>query len=81
MNGYPVDSRGKKISVGDMVAYNKSGSVIDGVVISIKRRTDSIAVNNRDREWGQCLQWIIEIDYGQLKNSIVKDTNGILVIR
>jgi hypothetical protein len=77
---YPTDSTGLMIRAGDVVAYNKSGVVVKGRVVSYKPRTDSIARNNSN---DNSVQWIVEImGSGTSGNGVseVKNTDGILVI-
>jgi len=80
MTEYPEDSSGQKISIDNTVAFNKSGAVVKGVVVSIKPRTDSIAINNRKWPNGNSVQWVIGIETLDGRVSTVKNTDGILVL-
>jgi hypothetical protein len=80
MNEHPEDSIGQRISIDNTVAFNKSGAVVKGVVISIKPRTDYIARNTRPWPYGKSLQWVIGIETPDGRVSTVKNTDGILVL-
>ena len=80
MTEYPEDSSGQKISIDNTVAFNKSGAVVRGVVLSIKPRTDSIARNTRPWPYDKSLQWVIGIETPDGRVSTVKNTDGILVL-
>lgn len=73
---YPTDSQGNRIYEDDIVAFNRSGMVVKGVVRSFKSRTDSIARNLRNTN---CVQWVVFIE-SDGKLSEVRNTEGILLI-
>jgi len=73
---YPTDSSGRHLWEDDIVAFNRSGMVVRGVVRSFKPRTDSIARNNRTIN---SLQWVVFIE-ADGKLSEIRNTEGILLI-
>lgn len=72
------DSRGSEIKVGSKVAYNISGSVVLGVIISIKKndwiRTPTSSSN------GWTCPFSIEIENEDLHISTIKNPNSFIIL-
>lgn len=75
-----VDSRGSKISIGANVAYNKSGSVKLGKILSIdKNEWDDVRIGSENKKWWSLRLWLtIEGEDGSI--SKVKNANSFVIL-
>lgn len=73
------DSKGKLIKNDSKVAYNRSGDVVTGTIIRLKKSKWKLADFRGDRKWWK-LQFELEIRGDDGVISIIKNPNSFIII-
>ena len=71
----PVDSEGSSLMVGDLVVFNRSGTLCRGNITKITKKK---TVRN---SWSSNMWYNVHIAIGNDQTAVVKNTDGIYKLR